>query len=160
MSAIAGFAVLSASGCVGRYTGGGYIDSTVVGAPQKATFGFVIDAMGPADANGYPTRVKGRFQYEDKADGVSLHVNQMTPTDYFYYIGTGAGAAGIQYNGTYSSVNGTGTLTFGVSSHDQTDGMGDMDQDSVVIVVLSGPYAGYNNGGLVQGGTIQFRPAK
>jgi hypothetical protein len=156
--AIAGLAVFSLSGCIGRYTGGGSIDSTV-GAPQKATFGFVIDAMGPADVNGFPTKVKGQFQYNDHGAGVSFHVDQITPTDFFYAIQGGAGAVGIQYDGTYSSVAGQGSLTFGISSHDQTDGLGDMDQDSVLVVVLSGPFAGYNNGGFVQHGTIQFRPA-
>lgn len=67
---------------------------------------------------------------------------------------------GIQYNGAYSSIDGPGTLTFGVSSHDNTDGVGDMDQDSIFVDVLSCPYAGYVNGGLVQHGTIQFHPTK
>ena len=158
MLAIAGFALLSLCGCVGRYTGGGSIDSTA-GAAQKATFGFVIDGMGPPDLNGYATKVKGQFQYDDHGAGVSFHVDKMTPTDYFYLLG-GGNAVGIQYNGTYSSIDGPGSLTFGVSSHDNTDGLGDMDQDSLLVIVLSGPYAGYSNAGLVKHGTIQFHPAK
>ena len=158
MLAIAGFAVLSLSGCIGRYTGGGSIDSTA-GRAQKATFGFVIDGIGPPDLNGFPSKVKGQFQYDDHGAGVSFHVGQMTPTDFFYVLGGGK-AVGIQYNGTYTSIDGPGSLTFGVSSHNQTDGLGDMDQDSLLVVVLSGPYAGYSNGGLVQHGTIQFHAAK
>jgi len=158
MLAIAVFAVLSLSGCIGRYTGGGSINSTA-GAGKKATFGFVIDGTGPPDLNGYATKAKGQFQYDDHGAGVSFHVDKITPTDYFYVTG-GGNAVGIQYNGTYSSIDGPGTLTFGVSSHDNTDGLGNMDQDSLLVVVLSGPYAGYANGGLVQHGTIQFHPAK
>lgn len=158
MLAIAGLAVLSLSGCIGRYTGGGSINSTA-GAAQKATFGFVIDGIGPPDLNGYASKAKGQFQYDDHGAGVSFHVDKITPTDFFYVLG-GGNAVGIQYNGTYSSIDGPGTLTFGVSSHDNTDGLGDMDQDSLLVIVLSGPYAGYNNGGLVQHGTIQFHPAK
>lgn len=158
MLAIAVFAVLSLSGCIGRYTGGGSINSTA-GAAQKATFGFVIDGIGPPDLNGYATKAKGQFQYDDHGAGVSFHVDKITPTDFFYVLG-GGNAVGIQYNGTYSSIDGPGTLTFGVSSHDNTDGLGDLDQDSLLVIVLSGPYAGYSNGGLVQHGTIQFHPAK
>ena len=158
MLAIAGFVVLSLSGCIGRYTGGGSIDSTA-GGKQKATFGFVVDGIGPPDANGFATKAKGQFQYDDHGAGVSFHVDNVTPTDYFYVIGGGP-ALGIQYNGTYSSIDGPGTLTFGVSSHDNTDGLGDVDKDSLFVDVLSGPYVGYVNGGLVQHGTIQFHPAK
>jgi hypothetical protein len=157
---IAALAVLSLSGCIGRYTGGGSIDSTA-GALQKATFGFVIDAMGPPDAQGFPTKAKGQFQYNDHGAGVSFHVDQLTPTDFFYVINPNGPnpILGIQFDGTYSSVDGQGLVTLGVSSHDQTDGLGDVNQDSVIVVVLSGPFAGYGNGGLVQHGTIQFRPA-
>jgi hypothetical protein len=157
--AIVGFALLNLSACIGRYTGGGSIDS-IADPSQKATFGFVIDAMGPPDANGFPTKAKGQFQYADHGAGVIFHVDQITPTGAFYVFTNGAGAAGVQYNGTYSSVDGKGSLTFGVSSHDQTDGLGDMDQDTMFVEVLSGPFAGYANGGYVQHGTIQFRPAK
>ena len=81
-----GLAVLSLTGCIGRYTGGGSIDS-LAGAPQKATFGFVIDAVNP-DANGYATAVKGQFQYDDHGAGVSFHVDQLTSADYFDLVGT------------------------------------------------------------------------
>jgi hypothetical protein len=93
MLAIAGFAVLSLCGCIGRYTGGGSIGSTA-GGTQKATFGFVIDAMGPADLSGFPSKVKGQFQYDDHGAGVSFHVGQMTPTD-FFYVAQGGKAVGI-----------------------------------------------------------------
>src|SRR5215471_10897502 len=94
MLAIAGFAMLILSGCIGRYTGGGSIDSTA-GAAQKATFGFVIDGMGPPDLNGFASKVKGQFQYDDHGAGVSFHVSQMTPTDFVYVTGPGNNAIGI-----------------------------------------------------------------
>ena len=159
MLAVVGLAAASLTGCVGRFTGGGSIDS-VAGAPQKATFGFVIDAINP-DVNGNPTAVKGQFQFDDHGAGVSFHVNQLQPALYAYILGTvfHPEAVIFAYTGTYTSNEGTGSLDLGVSS-DKQGLFGTYNNDAVYVNVASGPYAGYSNAGLVQNGTIQFKPAK
>jgi hypothetical protein len=157
MLAVVGLAAANLTGCVGRFTGGGSIDS-IVGAPQKATFGFVLDAVDP-DAGGYPTNVTGQFQFDDHAAGVSFHVNQFEPTDSF---APPPPALFINYIGTYTCNKGTGTVQIGVASHDQVNPNPpyNANSDAVLVIVHDGPYAGYSNSGLVQNGIIQFKPAK
>lgn len=156
----AGFA-LSLTGCVGRFTGGGFIDSAN-GAPKKATFGFVIDAVEP-DEFGNPTAVLGQFQFNDHAAGVKFHVNQLEPALYarIYPDFFNPEAVMFAYHGTYTCEAGSGELDLGVSSDQQSffdsfDGTTYYNQDAVFISVVSGPYAGYENAGVVQGGKIQF----
>ena len=162
--AFVGLASLSMVGCVGRFTGGGSIDS-VAGGPQKATFGFVIDAVNPDEA-GNPTAIKGQFQYNDHGAGVSFHVDQLTPALYariYPDIFAPDPAVMFAYHGTYSSAAGTGELDLGVASDRQVlDGPfgSSNNKDALFVTVLTGPYAGYENVGLVQDGKIQFKPAK
>jgi hypothetical protein len=66
----------------------------------------------------------------------------------------------FNYLGTYTCNQGTGSVQIGVASHDQSDPVGDLNSDAVLVSVLDGPYAGYFNYGLVQKGIIQFKPAK
>ena len=157
--AFVGLAASSMVGCVGRFTGGGSIDS-VAGAPQKATFGFVIDAVNPDDA-GNPTAIKGQFQFNDQAAGVSFHVDQLQPALYAHIFPDifNPQAVMFAYTGTYTSNEGTGSLDLGVAS-DKQGLFGTYNKDAVYVNVMSGPYAGYSNTGLVQGGKIQFFPNK
>jgi hypothetical protein len=161
MLAVVGLAAASLTGCVGRYTGGGSIDS-VAGAPEKATFGFVIDAVNPDEA-GYPTAIKGQFQFNDHGAGVSFHVNQFEQAQppYAHILGglSDPQAVIFAYTGTYTCNKGTGSLDLGVSSDTQVFS-GTHNSDAVYVMVWSGPYAGYSNEGLVQNGNIQFKPAK
>jgi len=145
--AFVGLASLSMVGCVGRFTGGGSIDS-VKGAPQKATFGFVIDATNP-DENGNPTALKGQFQFNDHGAGVRFHVAQLEPTGSFDPSGS---ALFFNYIGTYTSDQGSGTLRLGVASHGQLnpDPPYNANSDAVLVEVYDGPYAGYYNSGLVR----------
>jgi len=161
MLAVVGLAAANLTGCVGRYTGGGSIDS-INGAPQKATFGFVLDALDP-DANGYPTNVTGQFQFNDHAAGVSFHVNQFESADSWAPGPNFLNPEAVVFNyiGTYTSNQGTGTVQIGVGSHDQVSPLdGSLNSDAVLVDVLDGPYTGYYNFGLVQNGIIQFKPAK
>ncbi len=158
--AFVGLVASSLVGCVGRFTGGGSIDS-IAGAPQKATFGFVIDATNP-DEDGNPTAVTGQFQYNDHAAGVSFHVDQLTPGAVgriYPDIFAPDPAVIFAYSGTYSCAAGTGELALGVASDQQVfEGMNN--KDALFVTVFTGPYAGYDNVGLVQNGKIQFKPAK
>jgi hypothetical protein len=162
-----GLVALSMVGCVGRFTGGGSIDS-VAGAPQKATFGFVINAVNPDEA-GNPTAIKGQFQYNDHGAGVSFHVAQLEPALYARIIFAPSDPAVIPavmsvifaYSGTYTCNQGSGELELGVASDKQVEPFsGQPNMDAVFVTVLTGPYAGYENVGLVQNGKIQFKPAK
>jgi hypothetical protein len=157
MLAVVGLAAANLTGCVGKFTGGGSIDS-IAGAPQKATFGFVLDAINP-DENGNPTALTGQFQFNDHGAGVLFHVAQLEPTGTFDPSGP---ALFFNYIGTYTSDQGSGTLRLGVASHDQVVPFdpSTANSDAVLVDVFDGPYAGYYNSGLVQNGIIQFKPAK
>ena len=151
--------VAMCAGCGGRYTGGGYIDSAA-GAPQKAILGFVVDAGDP-DPTGFPTTVRGQFQYNDLAAGVRLHVDQMAAAPFASAIGTIFNLQAVVFNyfGTYTSPEGTGDLVLGFGSHVQVSPFGPQQNlDAVMVRVLTGPHAGYLNAGLLRGGTIQFDP--
>jgi hypothetical protein len=69
-------AALLQTGCAGRYTGGGYIDS-IAGAPQKATFGFNINGID-LDGDQAPDVATGQFQFNDHGTRVSFHVDKFS----------------------------------------------------------------------------------
>jgi len=90
---VLGLAVATLTGCLaGKYTGGGFINSTA-GGGQKATFGFNLEALD-RDGDGQADRVvqdvfdpetgellysaewwtaKGQFNYNDHGAGVRFH---------------------------------------------------------------------------------------
>ena len=73
MLAIVGLAATLLTGCVGKYTGGGFIDS-IAGGNQKATFGFnfdLIDEDGDGSWDFGPGKVQ--FQFNDRSAGVTFH---------------------------------------------------------------------------------------
>ena len=149
--ALVGLAAVGMASCLGTYTGGGFIDSAA-GAPHKATFGLTIEATDPLGF-GEPSAVEGQFEYSDRAAGVRFHVAEMEPAYYAELINSFPEAYLQIYTGVYTSADGTGLVDFGVGS-DQQDG----NSDSVSVRVLSGPYEGYFNKGLVKGGNIRFKP--
>jgi len=160
MAAIVGLSALALVGCAGKYTGGGYIDSVIVGANSKAAFGFNIDGTD-VDGDGNPDVAKGQFQYDDRAAGVSFHVvvderpiGLICNPDCF---APGASVM-VPYAGSYSSKDGGGYVTLAVTSIN--DGFGNQVDSLWIYGVSSGPYAGYSNYGVVQGGTIKFHPQK
>jgi hypothetical protein len=155
MLAILGLWASSQVGCAGKYTGGGFIDS-VEGAPQKATFGFNINGIDQ-NGDGYPDVATGQFQYDDHGAGVSFHVDQIEPTGLYVGI-SNPGDFMIVYNGSYSSKDGDGDVWIAVGAKgDGTDGLHNS-YDYVFVLVFTGPYASYENAGVVQGGNIQFHP--
>jgi hypothetical protein len=97
---------------------------------------------------------------------VSFHVAQLEPALYariYPDIFAPDPAVMFAYSGTYTCNQGSGELELGVASDRQVfDGpFGSANnKDAVFVIVLTGPYAGYENVGLVQDGKIQFKPAK
>ncbi|MCJ7753926.1 MAG: hypothetical protein MUP13_05145 [Thermoanaerobaculales bacterium] len=157
--ATAGLLVSTLTGCAGKYTGGGYIDS-VTGAPRTATFGFNINGTD-VDGDGSPDVAKGQFQYNDHAAGVSFHVDIDTREDGVYCnpdCFAPDPVISIPYSGTYKSKAGGGRLKLGVTS--ANDGLGNRVDTLWIYEVSTGPYAGYSNYGVVQRGNIQFHPQK
>jgi hypothetical protein len=148
--------VAMCASCSGRYIGGGYIDS-LAGAPQRATIGFIVDAGDP-DPTGFPQTVTGQVQFNDLAVGVQLHIDQMSAAPFASGIGTIFNLQAVVFNyfGTYTCPQGSGDVILGFGSHLQAGPMGEPNLDAVMVNVLTGPYAGYFNSGLLQRGTIRF----
>jgi len=160
MMTIVGLSAVALVGCAGKYTGGGYIDSVIVGANSKATFGFNIDGTD-VDGDGNPDLAKGQFQYDDHAAGVSFHVVvDERPLGLICNPDCVTPGASIMvpYAGSYSSKDGSGNVTLAVTSIN--DGFGNQVDSLWIYGVSSGPYAGYSNYGVVQGGKIKFHPQK
>lgn len=153
-------AVLSLTGCPGKYTGGGSINSNIIGAKGKATFGFNIDGTD-VDGDGQVDVAKGQFQYDDHPAGVSFHVvvdgapgGVLCNPDCF----TPGASIMVPYAGRYTSKDGDGDVILGVTSIN--DGFGNQVDSLWIYGVSSGPYAGYSNYGVVQHGNIKFHPDK
>jgi hypothetical protein len=156
--ATTGLVVLTLTGCAGKYTGGGSIDSNIIGAKGKATFGFNIDGTD-VDGDGQVDAAKGQFQYDDRPAGVSFHVVvEGAPGGVFCNPDCFSPGASLMvpYAGRYTSKNGDGDVMLGVTSIN--DGFGNQVNSVWIYGVSSGPYAGYSNYGVVQGGTIKFHP--
>lgn len=168
----------------GYYTGGGFIESAAGGA-RKATFGFNLEGV---DENGdgiidqafvfeggffYTWLVgRGQFQYKDPASGVTLHLDhdasyELNPdgstTDRISAVAEFVGPplwfkiSCLQRIGTDSSRQGTGSVYITVKSEE--DAFGNTD-DYLSIRVRTGPYADYNNHGVLKGGEIRWHPAE
>lgn len=158
--ATAGLVALTLTGCAGKYTGGGSIDSNIIGAKGKATFGFNIDGTD-VDGDGQVDVAKGQFQYDDRPAGVSFHADIDTVLGGLLCnpdcFADGASLM-VPYAGRYTSKDGDGDVMLGVTSIN--DGFGNQVNSLWIYGVSSGPYQGYSNYGVVRGGTIRFHPDK
>ena len=172
----------------GQYTGGGFIQSAAPGAPQKATFGFNLEGVdGDGDGfvdrvdkvvfNPRPSLVwwyvgRGQFQYNDHGAGVKFHLDhdaayELNPDNsipdrvtfrtsvIFPPFPPKIIVMGIEWVGTYSSKDGSGKVFVSVNAEE--DAFGSL-VDTVRIWVQSGPYSGYSNSGVLQGGNINWHP--
>jgi hypothetical protein len=178
MLAVVGLAASLLTACApGKYTGGGFIDSAA-GGKAKATFGFSLEGIDE-DGDGQvdiafvypPGRVpivfaiaKGQFNYNDHGAGVQFHL-EIVPDP------TLTRADGGPLNGCWVVDAGTGAYCFGpytsragngrayVSLTAKGDQYGSA-EDTIEVVLTGGPYDGYQNSGTIQGGNIQWHPAK
>ena len=176
--AVAALTAAQLTGCAGKYTGGGSIQSAA-GGNAKATFGFELEGVD-ATGNGQVTvesveiapdvwanwlLAKGQCTYNDHGAGVQFHFDCVEMTNYpapdgsypsGIHIGSNAeGTPAAQFNGPYTSPAGNGTVLFTITC------IGDdfANTNNTVTVSLSGgPYDGYYNSGTIQGGNIQWHP--
>jgi hypothetical protein len=183
MLAVVGLVASLLTGCApGKYTGGGFIDSAA-GGKAKATFGFSLEGIdedgdGQVDvAAVYPPGqlpivfaiAKGQFNYNDHGAGVQFHLAivpdpTLTSADGGPLNGcwvvqdpnTGA-ATGAYCFGPYTSRAGNGEAYVSLTAKgDQYDSA----EDTIEVALTGGPYDGYYNSGTIQGGNIQWHPAK
>jgi hypothetical protein len=159
--ALATGGALGLTGCVGTFNGGGYIDS-VAGAPAKATFGGTVHTVASPNPPGWAVRM-GQFQWNDHGTGVRFHVNNIEgPLFGIFWPDLFNPQANMQaWQGTYrTSAGGEGVVLFalGVEDPQWTQFFGNALNDAVFVQVLTGPYAGYQNAGLVEGGNVTFEP--
>jgi hypothetical protein len=139
--------------CAGKVTGGG----SLIGANGRATIAVTATSCGGT--------TKGQFEYVDQANDVKLHgqvvgagqcVEGYTSCECQALVpGFGLGFADYQVGGTYVSQNGPGTFIACVS--DNGEGSKKTAADRGSIHVLTGPYAGYNNAGVIQGNIQQHK---
>lgn len=148
----------------GKYTGGGFIQSSA-GTPRKATFGFNLQAVD-GDGDGWIDRAQiiqggfltwwevgqGQFQYADHAAGVKFHLDH----DASYELNPDGSipdrvdvriavlfnpfrfvALGFDWIGTYHCKEGTGKVKITVNSEE--DAFGSL-VDTISVRVQSGPY--------------------
>ena len=173
----------------GKYTGGGFLNSTA-GGGKKATFGFNLEALD-RDGDGQVDKVrqvvldpetgeglyrvnwwlaKGEFNYNDQGAGVSFHTdinetlaldenNQVAGSMYWLWIIT-------EDNEFISAMVFEGPYTSRAGSGRvqlivtaENDQFGVYPRDSVRVYLTGGPYDGYANAGYAQGGDIQWHPA-
>lgn len=116
---------------------------------------------------------RGQFQYNDHGAGVKFHLDldaayELNPDnsipDRVVFRTTVIIPPfppiiivdGIEWEGTYSSKDGSGKVFVSVNAEE--DAFGSL-VDRLRVWVLSGPYAGYSNAGVVAGGNIQWYPA-
>jgi hypothetical protein len=154
-------AVVGLSGCAqgGKVTGGGWIPSASGEAGEKANFGFNAEECTPDE-------VKGHFNYHDKALEVKMNgpvidagecvepfsnPNLSLSCLFCTLTFPGLPAYGIEvaYRSTNPALPGTGNAIACVT--DNGEGANATSADLGRIFVLSGPYAGYQNAGPVQG---------
>jgi hypothetical protein len=64
-------AVVGLTGCPGKFTGGGWIDSAA-GAPDKAHVAFTVHA-DDEDGDGLADTYRGQWEYHDNASDVAFH---------------------------------------------------------------------------------------
>jgi hypothetical protein len=123
---------------------------------------------------------KGQFQYSDPAAGVQFHfdcdltlaldANKQVESSVSFVIDEAVAESwqfgdpvpdniiiGLEFFGSYTSRKGNGQLS--VILHAKGDAFG-ASADTIEVTLYGGPYDGYHNSGTVQGGNIQWHPAK
>lgn len=147
--------VLLVAGCAGKVTGGG----SLIGSAGRGTVAVNADSCGDAP--------KGQFQYVDDDANVRLHgtvvgagqcVAGLTTCDCQALVpGFGLGSADYEIVADYRSADlhnaGSGQVIACVS--DNGEGSKATGIDNASIHVISGPFAGYNNVGIVRGNVQQ-----
>ena len=149
---LVGGLALFMSGCEGKYTGGGWMDSAAEDG-GKANLGFNMQASD-TDGDGFADTAKGQFQYKDRGadesfpNGVSFH-GVITSGSVFENTGTIEGTYTPQPKGEEID-NGT----FIAYVYDEGES-GASEEDSVTIMLNGGVYDTYVNSGLLKGGNIK-----
>jgi hypothetical protein len=129
--------LLMAAGCYEKLNGGGWMLSA--NGEDRATFGIHFD--GPRDA--------ARGTYHDHGTGVRLKFEGVV----IYFSGSGPECA--IFDATYKSQDKRQPGSGAVSVTACDEGEPGVSGDTLDILVLDGPYAGYENGGPILGGNFQ-----
>jgi len=142
----------------GKYTGGGFIDSTA-GGGQTATFGFNLEALD-RDGDGQADRVRQRYVTPDGfafVETLALDENGQVPGSVFWNEGDDGGLISMVFDGPYESNAGSGRVQVTLTAKNDSFGSA---EDTIEISLYGGPYDGYQNAGFIKGGNIQWHPAK
>jgi hypothetical protein len=135
LAPVVGLVVLGVAGCTAK--GGGYIGSAT--GADKATFGFTWQKT--------KTQNVLRGSWHDGYVKFRLDRDLGIQGTYPYCVG-GPG----HYVSTSRSNPGGGTLQLSICDEGEP---GPTQGDTISINVTSGPYAGYSNGGTLEGGNLQ-----
>jgi hypothetical protein len=107
---------------------------------------------------------KGQFDYNDHGAGVQFHLDIVPdptltsadggPLNGCWVVGAGEGAYCF---GPYTSSAGNGEAHVSLTAKGDQYGSA---EDTIEVSLTGGPYDGYHNSGTIQGGNIQWHPAK
>ena len=168
---LVGSLALFVSGCEGKYTGGGVIDSAIEEG-AKANLGFnmhatdtdseCIELLGVEICN-IADEVKGQLQYKDHGSddikypkGLSIH-GVVTGGGVFEGILSRSGELTGTYTPQPKKLGDGGTFIATVYDNGEP---GASEDDSFTIELKDGVYDGYTNSGFLNGGNIKYHEPK
>lgn len=138
-------ALLLFTGCAIKFTGGGWIVSASGVEGEKATFGFTFD--GPAG------RFQGSYHDEGLWNGEEV---RLRGTGVVSFAGpdfdNNCMDATLSYESQNPRLRGSGELELTACDDGEP---GPSAGDDIAIIVISGPYSGYSDGGDIMGGNLQ-----
>ena len=145
--ALVAMAAVALTGCtVLKATGGGWIDAEE--GDGKATFGFGVVCNEDKDA------LQGGWTYHDKSvePPINAHgnLNWKDGVPCKFSVQSGQAFLKLPYRATPGNQGGEVKIIL-----DDTGEVGPNKGDYIRVIFLDGPYAGYNNGGLIGGGQIK-----
>lgn len=143
---------LAIAGCADKFTGGGTIPSTDEVQGDQANFGFTYKVTDQETGAG---KTQGTY-HDEFAPSYPLGGLELKFTGLLSSASSGPCANGLKGTVSYTSQNsnypGTGQALLKACDTGQPR---NFPGDSIGIDVLSGPYNGYSNEGLLTGGNLQ-----
>ena len=144
--------VLLAGGCAGKGAGGGFLPSAADDG-TKATFGFRYNTLDSEKGNFGANGV-----YHDKsAAGVKLEVTGILFVPDPPEVDPQCVWSTLGYESQDPKNRGTGLLEVEVCDKGKP---GPGNGDYIAVDILTGPFGGYSNSGVIQGGNIHLKDPK
>lgn len=141
------------AGCSGDYSGGGAMPSASGIPGEKATFGFYIHAGNDGIDCDNITSATGQFQYVDHGTGMKVAFHAVIREFAGGFADDDFNVAPLFLADYYVKGKKVGQVLVGAMDY----GKGEK-TDNLVVNVLDGPFAGYQNSGTFEKGNITYTP--